>query len=247
MSASDGLDEQIAGIAALDEPVRRDLYRYLSEQGREVSRDEAAEALGIGRPLAAFHLDRLAAEGMVDVTFRRLSGRRGPGAGRPSKLYRRSTRQVDVTLPPRRYELAARLMAATLASADSPETEAVLHEVAHGFGEELGIAAQEAADRDAEPLIQTGEAALVACGYEPCRGADGAIHLRNCPFHALAEEHRPLVCGMNLAIMEGFADGLGAPLRPELNPQPGMCCVTLWNDADTTVPADSREKLPSSR
>src|SRR5437868_615424 len=102
----EALTEQIAGIALLDEPVRRDLYRYIVQKGGEVGRDEAAMAIGIGRALAAFHLDRLVADGLLDVSYRRLSGRTGPGAGRPSKLYRRSSRQLHVSLPPRSYKLA---------------------------------------------------------------------------------------------------------------------------------------------
>ena len=71
-------------FALLDDPVRRKLYDYVVAQGREVSRSEAAEAVGIQRTLAAFHLDRLVETGLVDVTFRRPAGRAGPGAGRPA-------------------------------------------------------------------------------------------------------------------------------------------------------------------
>jgi len=66
--------------------------------------------VGVDRSLAAFHLDKLVERGLLEATYRRLSGRTGPGSGRPSKLYRRSARQHELTLPPRRYELAARLL-----------------------------------------------------------------------------------------------------------------------------------------
>src|SRR5438105_10085202 len=111
------IDQQITRIAALNEPVRRDLYRFVVERGGEVTRDQAVEALGITRALAAFHLDRLVEEGLLEASFRRLSGKRGPGAGRPSKLYHRSARQFDVSLPQRSYELAARLLAEAVAGA----------------------------------------------------------------------------------------------------------------------------------
>ena len=48
---------------------------------------------------------------------------------------------------------------------------------------------------------------LTQQGYEPCGGADGVIRLRNCPFHQLTEQHREVVCGMNLALVEGLVDG----------------------------------------
>src|SRR5262245_41735059 len=112
MSKSDKpLERQLVPLAALADPVRRSIYLHVLAQGNEVSRDEAARELHVSRALAAFHLDKLADAGLLEVSYRRLSGRTGPGAGRPSKLYRRSALQVDVTVPARRYELAARLLA----------------------------------------------------------------------------------------------------------------------------------------
>src|SRR5579871_3156353 len=94
------LTKEIESIAALDEPVRRRLYLYVAANG-DSSRDDAARAAGISRSLAAFHLDKLVEEGLLEAVYRRLSGRSGPGAGRPSKLYRRSRREVHIDLPPR--------------------------------------------------------------------------------------------------------------------------------------------------
>src|SRR5215470_13271573 len=91
--------EQLESLQILTEPVRRDLYRYVAERGGEVGRDEAATALGISRALAAFHLDKLVEAGLLETSFRRLSGLKGPGAGRPSKLYRRSSVRIEVSLP----------------------------------------------------------------------------------------------------------------------------------------------------
>src|SRR5215471_10946198 len=102
---------EISVIAMLDDPVRRGLYEYVTTQDHAVSRSEAAEAVGIQRTLAAFHLDRLAEAGLVDVTFARPGGRSGPGAGRPAKLYRRTTTEHEVSVPPRGYRAAAELLA----------------------------------------------------------------------------------------------------------------------------------------
>src|SRR5688500_18235623 len=118
MEPAEDLEQRISGIAALDQPVRRDLYRLLSDRNDWVSRDEASEALGVPRSVAAFHLDKLAEAGVVDVTFERTSGRTGPGAGRPSKLYRRATQEVSASVPERRYDLAGSLLAAAVAEAE---------------------------------------------------------------------------------------------------------------------------------
>ncbi len=220
--ATKGLDRQIAGIAALEEPARRALYEQVVRRGGAVSRDQAAAGAGVSRALAAFHLDRLVEAGLLVATYRRLSGRSGPGAGRPAKLYSRAPGQLEVTLPPRSYALAAELFARAL---DAPgDARRALPQAARALGRRLGPGA--GAGRVARSLM----AALEALGYEPVRRADGEVRLRNCPFHALTEQHRALVCGANLALLEGVlaaAPRDGRALRAVLDPQPGLCCVAL--------------------
>ena len=139
--------ERAAGIGALADPLRRDLYLYVCAQDHPVARDEAAEALDVPLHKAKFHLDRLADDGLLDVEFARLTGRSGPGAGRPSKLYRRAAREIAVSLPEREYELAGRLMAEAIAESGrsgTPVLEA-LRQVAAEQGRTLGQAALAAA------------------------------------------------------------------------------------------------------
>jgi len=225
------LERQIAAIALLNEPVRRGLYLYVTGRRRDVGRDEAARALHISRALAAFHLDRLVEQGLLDTSYRRLTGRRGPGAGRPAKLYRRSGRQLDVTLPRRRYELAGLVFARALTATASraPATRRALERAARVVGRELAATAR--TNGGAPPGAARGLARALAVlddwGYEPAR-SNGDVHLRNCPFDALANECRPLVCGMNLQLLRGLLAGLGArAVRAELEPEPGSCCVVL--------------------
>jgi predicted ArsR family transcriptional regulator len=225
-------DNDLHAIASLDEPARRALYEWVATSGRAVGRDEAATAVGVSRALAAFHLDRLVKDGLLVPEYRRLTGRTGPGAGRPAKLYRRAPREVTITLPERRYETAARLFAETLDrvadGTDGPPAE--LRRAAHQVGEEAGATATEAAGR---PRNRSGRrdavvSALRDRGYEPFTADDGEIRLRNCPYHALVDEHRPLVCGMNLALVEGVVDAVGGTgLQPRIDTQPGLCCVSL--------------------
>lgn len=215
----------LAAIALLDEPMRRRLYDFVVGQHRPVGREEAATALGITRPLATFHLDRLAAGGLLDAGYQRLNDRRGPGAGRPSRVYWRADREVSVSLPERRYVLAARTLAQAL-EGDPSSARAAAHEAGFAAGRRIGEEARRGVGgrRRSAKLLQR---VLADQGYEPeGPGPDGTIRLRNCPYHALVAEHRPLVCGMNLAMAEGMTDAIGTlPVRPVLDPEPGYCCV----------------------
>jgi predicted ArsR family transcriptional regulator len=207
----------LAGLASLDEPVRRRLYEYVSDAGRPVSRDEAAAAAGISRTLAAYHLDKLAEAGLLATTYQRPAGRGGPGAGRPAKLYRQAERELAVSVPPRAYELLARLLAEAAESDTTGSVRRTLTGVAHDVGRQLGT--------EAGGDLLT---ALRDCGYQPRAGSGGDIELRNCPFHRLALEHRELVCGLNLGLVEGMITGSAEPqARALLTPSPDRCCVVV--------------------
>ncbi len=230
MSKSDkSLERQLEPLAVLADPVRRALYLHVVERGGDVSRDQAARALRLSRALAAFHLDKLADAGLLDVSFRRLSGRSGPGAGRPSKLYRRSAHQTDLTLPARRYELAAKLLArATIES--GPAGAEALERAAAEWGAEIGRDARERAGKGAEDarLIRAALGALRQAGFEPRREAGGEIVLGNCPFDALRSEARTLICGMNLALCRGLVAGMEAPgWKVRFEPRPERCCAVF--------------------
>jgi predicted ArsR family transcriptional regulator len=219
---------QVEAMGVLRDPVRRSLYRHVAKQPEAVSRDDAARATGISRVLAAFHLDRLVEAGLLETLYRRLSGRSGPGAGRPAKLYRRADRQFWLALPDRRYDLLAQILAQALEPEPEPSIRNRLAGAAKRIGARLG---QEARDRarardKAEPLHHALEV-LEGYGYEPAQ-RDDLITLQNCPFHALAQQHRDLVCGVNLSLMEGFVDGIGiSGLSARLHPAGGRCCVEI--------------------
>ena len=202
---------------ALAEPVRRSLYRYVAAQAGDVSRDQAAEALSIPRHVAKFHLDRLEAEGLLDVDYRRPDGRGGPGAGRPTKWYRSRTAEVSVSVPERHYDLLGEVMAAAIDAADASgvDLSRIMQAAAQTRGEQVGRASGGLQD------------ALVTTGYEP-EETDEAIILRNCPFHRLAQEHTELVCGINLCFVEGVLDAVDDEgYEAHLRPRPDTCCVTL--------------------
>ncbi|MDX8033234.1 helix-turn-helix domain-containing protein [Lentzea sp. BCCO 10_0856] len=223
--------DHVAAVAALDEPNRRKLYDFVARQTAPISKDEASAAIGLPRTTAAFHLDKLVEMGLLDVLHERRSGRTGPGAGRPAKLYRRSGEQIEVSLPDRRYEAASHLLTDALLEAESTGEPAreILNRRAYEWGEDL---AARASGDVAE--------ALEDFGFEP-RTDGTAILLGNCPFHSLAQRHTQLVCGMNLCLISGLLDGIRAnDVSARLDPSPGHCCVKLDQAPSSRSPSVSR-------
>jgi predicted ArsR family transcriptional regulator len=216
------LGTQASGVAALADPTRRALYEYVVAQPDAVGREEAAGALEIAAHTAKFHLDRLVEAGLLATEFRRLTGRTGPGAGRPSKLYRRAERQWSVSLPDRHYDLVGHILASGIEHARSGTAalEEALDDAAATTGRSIGEAA---APGD---FATVGEV-LAGQGYEP-RVEDDTVLLANCPFDALARTHTALVCGLNRTFVQGVADGLGCEgVAALLEPEPGQCCVKV--------------------
>jgi predicted ArsR family transcriptional regulator len=220
-------EAQVGGIAALDHPLSRRAYQLVLDEGT-VGRDTAAAALGVARSVAAFHLDKLVGAGLLEAGFERISGRTGPGAGRPAKIYGRSTREIDVSLPPRRYDLAGSVLAEAVSRAASGAVSVTqaLAAVAREIGQRIGVEAHQEPDEDSPRARLLG--ILGRYGYEP-RDDGSEVRLANCPFHRLAEDHRDLVCGMNRDLLSGVIDGVGGTgsFDAELAPEPGSCCVRL--------------------
>src|SRR5215210_9185719 len=224
--------DALATAALLNEPVRGALYAFVAGRDEPVDRDEAASAVGVGRPLAAFHLDRLVAAGLLGVEYRRRSGRTGPGAGRPAKFYRRVPgRTVELTLPARRYRLAAEILVEGI---DRHESDRLRDQV-RAAARERGVSlARQAVTPSSGPVARRGAAAagrkrlvdlLAAEGFEPRTDGD-EIRLRNCPFDVLVADHRDVTCSMNLALLEGVSEEIGETgLRPTPQRVEGSCCV----------------------
>lgn len=212
-SPGGGLDD----VGLLNDAVRRRVYEFVVAQGTAaVTREEAAGATGISRTLAAYHLDKLADAGLVDVDYARPDGRSGPGAGRPAKRYAWNRREVSVSVPPRNYNLLAQILAAAADSGASGELRAAITSAATDQGVALGEQAG------------TVTTALTAVGYEPAVDEGGTIVLRNCPFHSVVEEHTELVCALNRAFVQGTLQGVrDDPDRAELSPREGRCCVVV--------------------
>ena len=227
--------DPVAAVAMLDEPTRRRLYEVVAASDEPVGRDRAATVAGVSRELAAFHLDRLTEAGLLEAVYRRLGSKRGPGAGRPAKLYRRAEHDIAVSLPPRDYRRAAEILEMAITEVADPAVVTAIAAAAHDRGAEAAAAAKAASRprsdrRRREALVEL----LTAGGYEPVVDAEGsAIRLRNCPYHDLAQRHRDITCGMNLAWANGVVEGLGLPdVEAVLAPEPGACCVVFADITD---------------
>ena len=202
--------DDLGVLAAFSDETRRALYDFVVASSGPVSRDQAAEAVGVSRQTAAYHLDRLADDGLLTAEFRRLTGRSGPGAGRPAKLYRRSDRTLSVSIPPRGYELAARILLEAIGASGVEDDS--LRESARKYGLAIGE----------EGLGQ----ALSDLGYEPVP-VEGETRFRNCPFHTLREQDMDTTCHLNLALVEGVVAGSKSAQMAVLDPEDGYCCVRL--------------------
>jgi predicted ArsR family transcriptional regulator len=225
-------EADLASVSCLDDPVRGRLYAFVSSRTEPVGRDEAAAALGIGRALAVYHLDKLVEAGLLTASYRRPPGRSGPGAGRPAKVYARSAGEFAVTVPAREYELAARLLVRAVAADPGGQALAALRGAARKLGADLGQRYRtdrrqaDGAQRDGARLAL--QSALAERGYEPRYDDAGTLRMRNCPFRRLAELQPEVVCHMNLALIQGLVAGLGADdLNPVLDPEPEYCCVAI--------------------
>ena len=226
----DAFARRVTMLGALSDPVRRALYRFVADQPGAVSREQAADGVDVPRHKAKFHLDRLVDEGLLVTEFRRLTGRTGPGAGRPAKLYQRVRKEVSVSVPSRRYDLAGQVLAdAVERSLDGvPMAEAVTR-----ASDNAARVVVEAADpADGPELSRVGDV-LATLGYEPRAGSDASgeaddLVLANCPFDRLAADHRDLVCGMNREFVGAVVRRLechGVEARPDLND--ARCCVRV--------------------
>jgi predicted ArsR family transcriptional regulator len=239
------LKRDVSAIGVLEDDLRRRMYLEVRARSRPVSRDEVAETVGVSRKLAAFHLDKLVDRGLLVASYARPPGRGGRGAGRSAKYYEPSAREVDVSIPERNYDLMGKILVRAIDEQDPGEsTGRTAKRVAHEIGEELGRS-----ERDRRRLRRPGPEramsvaaeVLAACGYEPYAD-DGTVRLRSCPFHALAEQSRDLVCGLNRELVDGIVSGLGNDtLDVTLAPLPDECCVQLRPPAPARAKA-SRER-----
>ena len=226
-----GLRKGASAVAALDDVLRRRMYLFIRSEARPVSRDEAAEHVGISRKLAAFHLDKLVQRGLLTAHYARLPGRTGAGAGRSSKLYEPSDIELDISIPERRYDIVGEIMIGALDQDSTDPPREVAKRVAFDKGRSIGAEVKDQMGLrrpGTERALAVAEETLTEYGFEPYREADRSISLRNCPFHTLSRQAPEFVCGLNREFIDGLLRGLGNEgVEAALVPTPGECCVKL--------------------
>jgi predicted ArsR family transcriptional regulator len=213
------LNETIVRLCVLDDPARWAAYLAVRTANRPLTRAEVADEVGISVRLAAFHLEKLLSEGFLEATYERSEG--SVRVGHPAKRYRPTDLELEVSIPPRRYNLAAEILAEAL-EADSPhpplESLAV---VAAEYGRQVGRRAR--ARTGASRLLT----ALRVIGYEPATSGDDVV-LRNCPFRHVAQARPEIICQMNLAFVAGVVAGTKSrSLHAVPSPSTGRCCVVV--------------------
>ncbi|MFG2099791.1 helix-turn-helix transcriptional regulator [Micromonospora echinaurantiaca] len=212
------MPDRWTAVTALADPSRRALYDHVRHQDHPVSREEAADATGISRGLAAFHLDKLVDAGLLRAHYQAPPDQ-PRGRGRSPKVYEPAGDGLAVTIPERRYELIAEILADAVAE-DPTRADDAARRLAGQRGRDLGAGLA----ADGCGILS----ALDGLGFEPRPDASRRVLLHNCPFHALATRHTALVCGLNHAFLTGLLDGLGgAGAEARLAPRPGACCVEL--------------------
>lgn len=217
------MEDRWTAVSLLADPTRRALYEYVRRQDHPVSREEAADATGTSRNLAAFHLDKLVEAKLLQATYAAPAGQ-PRGRGRTPKVYQATRDELTVTVPERRYGLIAEILADAVAE-DPTHADDAARRHAHRRGQEL------ARQLPGGTLLEV----LAMLGFEP-DGGHGTVSLHNCPFHVLAARQTALVCGLNQAFLAGLLDGLGSTgLHAYLAPKAGCCCVEL-RPADTDLP-----------
>jgi predicted ArsR family transcriptional regulator len=227
--------DPVAAVGALGDPARRDLYGYIRRVRRPVTRQEAAESVGISRKLAAFHLDKLVEVGLLRTRYD--APDRVRGVGRAPKLYEPAPDAVRVSIPERRHQLLAEILAEAVSGTEAVdgaprEARQAAFEAADRRGELFG--AEERARRrpgrlGTERALSLAAESLEEFGFEPERDAPDALVLRNCPFHPLAAASPDLICGINRRFLSGYLRGLGADgcAGAVLQAAPDACCVRL--------------------
>jgi len=217
-----------AVTTAFGDPTRRDIYLFVRQGDEGVTAAEVADRFALHPNVARHHLDKLAAGGYLQVCVEQVHA----GAGRPSKRYRASNKQMDLQFPARRDDLLIVLLGRALALVPPEQAEAMAEDVGHEYG--LSLAhdmAPDARHRSFRAALHAVAEAFTAHGFAAhaeARGGSLAIIAEQCPFGSAAQQH-PFICAVDRGMVRGMLAGLYGDTAPETTssrPQGDDVCVT---------------------
>jgi predicted ArsR family transcriptional regulator len=217
-----------AVTTAFGDPTRRAIYLFARQAERGVTASEVAEQFDLHPNVARHHLDKLAAGGYLQVHFDQVHA----GAGRPSKRYRATGKEMELQFPRRRDDLLIVLLGRALALVPPAEAEAMAEEVGYEYG--LSLAHDMApgeSHRSFRAALHAVAEAFTAHGFAAhaeARGGSLAIIAEHCPFGSAAQQH-PVICAVDRGMVKGMLAGLYGDTTPETTssrPQGDAVCVT---------------------
>lgn len=199
----------VAAVAsAFGDPTRRQIYLFVGEFPDGVTASQVADHFALHANVARHHLDKLTAGGYLEVcTSRPMGG----GAGRPSKLYRRSGRATGLGEDRPGADLMVMLLGEALSRIPSEEATSMAEEVGERYGRLLAERINPGdGHRSFRAALSAIADALTAHGFEAhaeARGSSLALIKQSCPFFDTARQH-PVICAVDRGMVRGMLAGL---------------------------------------
>jgi predicted ArsR family transcriptional regulator len=195
--------EGLDGIGARE---LRTALLYVRGSPDPVSADDAAAALGVHRSVARSRLERLLRAGLLVTTFVRRSGRAGPGAGRPAKLYSPAPEAQTLEFPPRRLPT---LVARLLDELPAEGRQEALRSAGEEYGRDLARASRLRSSADVRKGLERVCAAVRSLGFhatlERMDGDTAVIATPTCPLRPLVTE-RPEAALIDRGMWAGLVE-----------------------------------------
>jgi predicted ArsR family transcriptional regulator len=226
------LDRSIGDLtAALGDPTRRAIFIAVRESPEPMTSAAIAELFTIHPNVARHHLDKLAADGYLQVSHRRPAGRTGPGAGRPAKCYETTEKAIDVHFPSRRPDLLVELLVRLVQRLAPDDIAAVAEDVGRQYGRELAAEVGTPEEDGYQEAVTAVAQAMSGLGFgisQDTSAATSRLLTSHCPFGAAAAGHPDVVCSLDRGIVSGLFERLSDRCEPVLHPHtdPVEACVT---------------------
>lgn len=193
-------------LAAAGDPQLRRILLYARGRREPFTADEAASELGVHRNVARNRLERLTEAGFLAVTRERRGTRRGPGAGRPAKVYRVAPELEAVEFPERHLVDLIGLLVGKLPARGR---ERVLREAGEDFGRRLGATTPLRPSGDVRTGLERLCEGLGLLGFHASvqshAGDTAILTSATCPLRPLVAKH-PDVSGVDQGMWAGLVE-----------------------------------------